>query len=80
MKNITVYSKPNCVACTFTKKYMEENNIPYEAVDVMEDAEALELIKEHGHQGVPVVSIDNFDDSWNGFRPDRLSKLNEVSA
>ena len=78
MKNITVYSKPNCVACTFTKKYMDENGIPYKAVDVMEDAEALALVKEHGHQGMPVVSINSFDESWSGFRPDSLSKLIEA--
>lgn len=45
-----------------------------------QDDAALELIKEHKHQGVPVVSINNFADSWSGFRPDRLEELKGESA
>jgi len=76
---ITVYTKPNCVPCNFTKKFLEENAIQHSVVDVTTDIEALELIKFHGYQGVPVVTINGFDNSWAGFRPDRLEELKEVS-
>ena len=65
--------------CNFTKKFLDERGIEYKLVDVTTDAEALELIKEHGYQGVPVVSINNFADSWSGFQPDRLEELMEVA-
>lgn len=32
---ITVYSKPNCMACTFTKKFLEEKDIAYTSYDVI---------------------------------------------
>lgn len=76
---ITVYSKPNCMQCMFTKKFLDENNIEYKLIDVTQDDAALELIKEHKHLGVPVVSINNFAVSWSGFQPDRLEELKEVA-
>lgn len=72
---ITVYTKPNCVSCSFTKKFFEENNIEHSVVDITQDSVALDMIKLHGYQGVPVVAINGFDNSWSGFRPDRLEEL-----
>lgn len=72
---ITVYTKPNCVSCNFTKKFLEENDIEHSVVDVTKDSVALDMIKLHGYQGVPVVAINRFDNSWSGFRPDRLEEL-----
>ena len=76
---ITVYTKPNCVSCNFTKKFLEENSIEHSVVDVTKDSVALDMIKLHGYQGVPVVAINGFDNSWFGFRPDRLEELKEVA-
>ena len=76
---ITVYTKPNCAPCNFTKKFLVENNIEHSVVDVTTDIEALELIKFHGYQGVPVVAVNGFDNSWAGFRPDRLEELKGVA-
>ena len=72
---IKVYTKPNCMQCMFTKKHLDKRCIEYRTIDVTIDAEALELIKFHGYQGVPVVTINGFDNSWYGFRPDRLEEL-----
>ena len=59
---ITVYAKPNCIPCNFTKKFLEENAIEHSVVDVTTDIEALEQIlwrevgskddyeKEYGHK------------------------------
>ena len=76
---ITVYTKPNCVPCNFTKKFLEENAIEHSVVDVTKDSVALDMIKLHGYQGVPVVTINGFDNSWVGFRPDRLEELKVVA-
>lgn len=76
---ITVYSKPNCMQCEMTKRYMQRENIAFSAVDVTKDSVALDMIKLHGYQGVPVVAVNGFDNSWQGFRPDRLEELKEVA-
>ncbi len=74
---ITVYSKPNCMQCEMTKKYLQENNVPFESIDVTKNEEALNAIKQAGYTGMPVVTVNGFDNSWFGFRPDRLEGLVE---
>ncbi|XJS09864.1 glutaredoxin family protein [Aerococcaceae bacterium WGS1372] len=72
---ITVYSKPNCVQCTFTKKHLEEHGIKYEEIDVTQDEQALAELEFHKFKSVPVVRVGTFDNAWAGFRPDRLDEL-----
>lgn len=72
---ITVYSKPNCMQCNFTKKYLKERNIAFKEIDVTQDEDALNKIKYMGYQAVPVVITDN--DHWYGFRPEKLAELME---
>lgn len=75
---ITVYSKPNCVQCEMTKEFLKQNNIEFEEVNVFEDEEALELIKLHGFQRLPVVTRNNsFDFAFSGFQIDLLEELVE---
>ena len=76
-KMVTVYSKPNCIPCNFTKKYLKDNGIEYRDIDVTQDEEAFNELKMNGYQGVPVVAVGTLDNSWNGFRPDRLAELKE---
>lgn len=74
MKNITVYSKPNCMQCTFTKKFLDEKDISYITYDVYENEKALKTVKDLGFQSLPVVVIDG-EKPFFGFRPDLLEKL-----
>jgi len=69
----TVYSKPDCVQCKMSKRYLDQRGIEYQEVDVTESDEALIHIKELGYLAVPVVEVG--EDHWSGFRPDRLSQL-----
>ena len=49
-----------------TKEFLKQNNIEFEEVNVFEDEEALELIKLHGFQRLPVVTRNNsFDFAFN---------------
>ncbi|MFW3364518.1 glutaredoxin-like protein NrdH [Aerococcus viridans] len=75
MTKVTVYSKPNCMQCNFTKKWLKERNIPYTELNIKEDEEALLKVKEMGFQSVPVIVTE--DDSWYGFQPDKLAELVE---
>ena len=74
MKNITVYSKPNCMQCTFTKKFLDEKDISYTTYDVYENEKALKTVKDLGFQSLPVVVIDG-EKPFFGFRPELLEKL-----
>lgn len=74
MPKVTVYSKPNCMQCNFTKKYLDEKGVDYSTLDVFHDEEALNHIKSLGFQSLPVVEIDG-EPPFNGFRPDLLAKL-----
>lgn len=78
-KSITVYSKPACVQCTQTKRWLDRAGIEYRTIDISlpENAEVLEAIKELGYSGAPVVIVSEFtelDTHWYGFRPDLLAE------
>lgn len=70
---VTVYTLPACVQCESTKKYLAKNDVPFEVVDLSEDASAMEMVKSLGYQAAPVVVAG--EDHWSGFRPDKLSAL-----
>jgi len=75
---ITVYSKPNCVQCTMTKKALDKLGLDYNTVDVTQDAAAFNMIVGLGFQSAPVVIAG--DDSWAGFQPERITALAALAA
>ena len=76
--SITVYSKPNCVQCNATYRALDKQGLPYEVVDLTQDAEAMESVKALGYQQAPVVFADG--DHWASFRPDKIKSLAAVAA
>jgi glutaredoxin-like protein NrdH len=72
---VTVYTTPSCVQCEQTKKYLDKNNVPYSVVDLSVNLEALEKVRNLGFAAAPVVMTEN--ESWFGFRIDKLKKLTE---
>ncbi|MDO4432896.1 MAG: glutaredoxin-like protein NrdH [Aerococcaceae bacterium] len=74
MKSVILYTKPNCMQCNFTKKFLEERAIAYTSVDVTEDESALATVKELGFQSLPVIDAEGIEPFF-GFRPDLLEKL-----
>ncbi len=70
---ITVYSKPACVQCDATYRALDEHGIDYNVVDLTQDTEALELVRELGYLQAPVVIAG--DTHWSGFRPDAIAAL-----
>ena len=76
---ITVYSKPNCVLCEMTKEFLKANKVEFEEINVEENEEALEIIKEKGFKQLPVVIVSNkgFVFEFSGFQIDFLEGLVE---
>lgn len=70
---VTVYTKPACVQCTATYRALEKAGIAFETVDITTDAEARDYVMALGHLQAPVVIAG--DDSWTGYRPDRIRGL-----
>ena len=69
---VTVYSKPNCMACNFTKKYLNDKGVKFDEIDVFKDAEALAMLRDEGYSQMPVVVING--EFHTGFQPNLLSK------
>lgn len=74
MKQVTVYSKPNCMQCNFTKKWLDDNKIEFKEVNVMDEPQTLMVIKSWGFQSLPVVEIEG-QEPFFGFQPDRLESV-----
>ena len=74
---IKVYSKPNCMQCNFTKKYLEDKGTEFEEINIKDHPEVIEELKLYGFGSMPVVAIDTLDNAWSGFRPDRLAELEQ---
>ncbi|MGO3741409.1 glutaredoxin-like protein NrdH [Kerstersia sp.] len=70
---VTVYSKPACVQCVATYRALDKQGISYQVVDLTEDANALQTVRDLGYQQAPVVVAGA--DHWSGFRPDKISAL-----
>jgi glutaredoxin-like protein NrdH len=75
---ITVYTKPSCVQCTATYRALDNKGIEYEVFDVSVDEKALETVKALGYLQAPVVVTD--EESWSGFRPDKIAALQAAIA
>ena len=73
MNMIKIYSKPNCVKCTYAKKYLTDKNVEFQEIDVFENAEALQMLRDEGYAELPVVDIEG--ERHSGFRPEILAKV-----
>lgn len=60
MKEIVVYTQPNCSPCEATKNFLDEKGVPYIIKDVKKDKRALiELTKKYKSYSTPTVIIDD---------------------
>ena len=71
--NVKIFSRNNCIQCNMAKRFLNENNIPYEEVNIDNQPEMIDWLKEQGFQSVPVITSDAT--TVVGFRPDQLKQL-----
>lgn len=72
---VKVYTLPACVQCDSTKRMLTRKDISFEEINMSENLDALDMVKELGYTAAPVVIAG--DDHWSGFRPDKISALGE---
>jgi glutaredoxin-like protein NrdH len=70
---ITLYSLPACVQCETTKRYLNKNGIEFTEINMADNTDALDRVRDMGYTQAPVVVVG--DTSWSGFRLDSLQKL-----
>jgi glutaredoxin len=79
MKKVKMYTLSTCLWCKRTKKFFEERNIPFEAVDYDKQEEAeqerimSEMRKNGGGGSFPYVCIG--PDIVQGYEPDEFERL-----
>ncbi|MDR2660759.1 MAG: glutaredoxin-like protein NrdH [Lactobacillaceae bacterium] len=74
MPNITVYTRADCVQCKMTKRFLEQNGVPFKIINIDEKPEFIAKLKANGHHQIPVVSVEGVEE-FTGFRPDTLKRL-----
>ena len=70
---VTIYTLPSCPQCETTKRFLTRQGIDYKEVDLSEDAEATEMVKQLGYVSAPVIVAGDLH--WSGFRLERLQQL-----
>ncbi|EOL8938690.1 glutaredoxin-like protein NrdH [Cronobacter dublinensis] len=70
---ITIYTRNDCVQCHATKRALESRGIAFDTINLDEQPEAIDTLREQGFRQLPVVMADDL--SWSGFRPDMINRL-----
>lgn len=72
---ITVYTKPNCVQCDMTKKFLDKEGLEYSVEDITtpENELQLEYFRAEGYMAAPIVVTDK--KTWSGYQIENLKGL-----
>lgn len=70
---VTIYSKNNCVQCKMTKRFLDTNHVEYREINLDEQPEFVDHVKNLGFNAAPV--IQTADEVFSGFQPAKLKKL-----
>lgn len=70
---ITVYTKPNCAGCEYTKKFLDSKGLEYTEIDIHTDEAMAAHLRETNQLEMPHVITDH--DSWSGYRREKLKGL-----
>lgn len=70
---VTVYSKPNCQKCVWTKRKLNKLGVTYDEVDLTADPDARAHVQSLGHLEAPVVVTP--EGSWSGYSELKLEAL-----
>jgi len=58
--SITFFSNPDCISCEDLRAYLQENELDFEEIDIVENLErAAAMQDKHGHNTVPTIVVGN---------------------
>ena len=55
---LTIYSKNNCGYCVQAKSLLKNNDVPFEEINIEEDADQMQFILSEGHRTMPQIYKD----------------------
>ena len=70
---VTIYSKNNCVQCKMTKRFLDTNHVEYREINLDEQPECIEHVKNLGFNAATVIKTAT--DAFSGFQPNKLKQL-----
>lgn len=70
---INVWTLPNCVQCTQTKKVLIREGITFTELNLADFPEKIDEFKDLGLTSAPIVETDI--KKWSGFRLDKIKSL-----
>ena len=70
---IIIYTRNDCVQCHATRRAMESRGLAFEMVNVDQQPDAADTLREQGFRQLPVVIAGEL--RWSGFRPDMINRL-----
>ena len=73
MTDLTLYTKNNCPQCKMTKRFLTEQNLAFNEINIDDEPQYIDWLKEQGHRSVPVLTNNSV--TIVGFRPDQLKAL-----
>lgn len=75
---ITVYTKPGCVQCRSTERWLDKKGVEYEDIDITKSPDDLQAVLALGYKAAPVVVVSrpetHEDVHWYGFNPYMLAE------
>ena len=82
--HLVVYGKKNCSQCDMTVKYLDRNETGFTYINIEHDETAYKYVtKTLGFMQAPAVVAlypNGSEQSWAGFRPDRLQGYVSTAA
>ena len=66
-----LYSKPHCVQCDATKRWLDGQGVDYDIIDLTESPDDMAAVAALGYKQAPVVAVAD-DVHWSGFNPGLL--------
>lgn len=73
-----MYSKPACVQCEWTEKYLQRKELAHNVIDTTDDEDARKVVEDSGILQMPMVVVKHDDgtpDTWHGFNVGKLKGL-----
>jgi len=77
--SITLFTQPQCPFCDIMKRMLDQTGLTYYTVNIKENEDALNFMKEKGHRTVPQLYVENIHINKKAdtrdYTPEELYKL-----
>ncbi|MFT4417201.1 glutaredoxin family protein [Fredinandcohnia humi] len=74
--SVIVYTTDDCVECTFVKRVLTEQKIPFEVRNIAKNDTFQKEVEKYGFLGVPVTVVG--DRAVKGFNPELIELLSPL--